>query len=114
MKTQILGIKFSVILPLFALLTLAPSARAAETAKQIISSEEHMRELMVEMSKQLGVTCTACHNTENFKSDRKDTFKIAKEHMKLTQLLIDNGLDGKKERKADCYMCHRGQLSPKK
>ena len=34
--------------------------------------------------------------------------------MRITQALIDNGFDGKEKRpKADCYMCHRGQLHPK-
>jgi uncharacterized HAD superfamily protein len=85
---------------------------SSNTPAGIKSNEEQMREQMIVISRQLGVTCITCHNTENFKSDRKDTFKIAKEHMKLTQLLIDSGLNGKPAAKADCYMCHRGQLKP--
>ena len=84
----------------------------AQTPSKLKSQEELIREAMVSMSRQLGVTCTSCHNTENFKSDKLDTFKVAREHMKLTQVLIDNGMDGKKSAKADCYMCHRGKLKP--
>lgn len=98
------------LLLIFPLLLSAQSS--SESAATIKSSEELMREQMIVISRQLGVTCITCHNTDNFKSDRKDTFKIAKEHMKLTQLLIDSGMNGKGSAKADCYMCHRGQLKP--
>ena len=84
----------------------------AQNSSQIKLEEEKMREVMVVMSRQLGVTCTACHNTDDFKSDKIAAFKIAKEHMKITQLLIDNGMNGKSGPKADCYMCHRGELRP--
>jgi hypothetical protein len=84
----------------------------AQTPAKIKSDEEQMREMMVTMSRQLGVTCNSCHNPENFRSDKKIEFRIAKEHMKLTQLLIDSGMDGKKGPKASCYMCHRGELKP--
>lgn len=84
----------------------------AQTPSQVKSEEEVMRESMVSISRQLGVTCTACHNPENFKSDKKMEFRVAKEHMKITQGLIDMGMDGKKGPKATCYMCHRGELKP--
>ncbi|MEZ0392995.1 MAG: photosynthetic reaction center cytochrome c subunit family protein [Pseudobdellovibrionaceae bacterium] len=83
-----------------------------QTPAKVKSDEDQIRELMITMSRQLGVTCTTCHNTENFRSDQKIEFKVAKEHMKITQLLIDGGMDGKKGPKATCYMCHRGQLKP--
>lgn len=103
---------------LLSLCLLIPLSNSAEntgntaTAAAIKASEEQMREQMIVISRQVGVTCTTCHNTDNFKSDKKDSFKIAKEHMKLTQLLIDGGMNGKTGPKADCYMCHRGQLKP--
>lgn len=95
---------------LVVLLLACPSF--AQTPSKVKSQEEQMREMMVSISKQLGVTCTACHNPENFRSNAKMEFKIAKEHMKITQLLIDNGMDGKKGPKASCYMCHQGQMKP--
>ncbi len=86
----------------------------AQSAEAIKSQEEEIRQQMLVMSRHLGVTCTTCHKTENFKSDEMPSYKTAKAHIKLTQTLIDSGLDGsRKDRpKADCYMCHRGQLVP--
>lgn len=86
----------------------------AQTPEKIKSNEDAIREQMILISKQLGVTCNHCHNTDNFRSDKMPTFKVALEHMKLTQLLIDNGLNGRTAQKADCYMCHRGQAKPPK
>jgi nitrate/TMAO reductase-like tetraheme cytochrome c subunit len=96
-----------------ALTAVSGGLAQAQTAAKLKTDEELMREQMVSMSKQLGVTCTSCHNAENFKSDKKIEFKVAKEHMKLTQLLIDAGMNGQnKAPKASCYMCHRGELHP--
>jgi hypothetical protein len=102
------------IIPLlFSSLLLPILPASAQTAAKVKSDEDLMRESMVVISRQLGVTCTTCHNPENFHSDKKMEFKVAKEHMKLTQMLIDSGMDGKKGPKATCYMCHRGELKPK-
>lgn len=98
---------------LFLILPVFAATALAQTPAKIKSEEELMREQMVTISRQLGVTCTKCHNTENFKSDKKMEFKVAKEHMKITQLLIDSGMDGKRGPKASCYMCHRGELKPR-
>lgn len=98
-------------LALFLPLMLSPQADA-QSAKKVKNQEEDLRAYMVTISRQLGVTCTTCHNTDNFRSDEKRQFKVGKEHMKLTQLLLDNGMDGKKGPRADCYMCHRGKLMP--
>ncbi len=90
---------------------------SAQSAKSVKNKEGDIREEMIKISRQLGVTCTACHKTDNFKSGEMPTFKVAKEHMKLTQILIDKGMDGQlKDGKyatmADCYLCHRGKLYP--
>lgn len=84
----------------------------AQSPKSIKTEEEVVRENMLSISRQLGVTCNVCHSSENFKSDKKVQFKIAKEHIRITQLLIDSGMDGKKGPKASCFMCHRGELNP--
>lgn len=95
------------------ILLASPYVGQAQSAQKMKSQDEEMRQSMVVISRQLGVTCTTCHKTENFKSDEKVPFKVAKDHIKLTQLLIDNGMDGKNNRpKADCFMCHRGNLRP--
>lgn len=84
-----------------------------QSVKALKSDEEEMRRTMIQISRQLGVECTACHNTKNFRSAEKVEFRIAKEHMRITQMLIDNGFDGREKRpKADCFMCHRGVMKP--
>lgn len=79
---------------------------------EIKKKEEDIRAYMFTISRQLGITCTTCHETENFRIDKKVEYKTALEHMKITQTLIDKGFDGKRGPKADCYMCHRGTLKP--
>lgn len=94
------------------LLFIAPIANAQLPSK-IKADDLEYREYMVKMSRHLGVSCVACHDSNNFASADKATFKISKDHIRLTQLLIDNGFDGQQGRpKADCYMCHRGKLKP--
>lgn len=84
----------------------------AQSASKLKLQEQEIRQNMIVISRQLGVTCTSCHKTDNFKSNELSNFKVAQEHMKITQLLIDSGFNGDKAPKADCYMCHRGKLKP--
>nr|BFD62269.1 hypothetical protein BdHM001_09500 [Bdellovibrio sp. HM001] len=98
------------LLTLFLSLSIQPAQ--AQSVSKFVTNEEKIREEMIGISRELGVTCNACHNVQNFKADDKKAFKVSKEHMKLTQMLRDNGLDGKKGPKATCYMCHRGKLMP--
>jgi hypothetical protein len=85
----------------------------SQSVEHLKKDDEEMRRSMVVISRQLGVNCTTCHNTKNFASAEKVEFRVAKDHMRLTQVLIDNGMDGKDKRpKADCFMCHRGTLKP--
>lgn len=84
----------------------------AQSAASVKLKEDAVRQQMVVISRQLGVTCTVCHKTDNFRSNEKVQFRVALEHIKLTQLLIDNGMDGTKNPKADCFLCHRGKLMP--
>lgn len=95
-----------------SVLFFAASMTEAESVTKFVTKEEKIREQMVDISRELGVTCTECHNVSNFASDEKKTFKVSKEHMKLTQMLKDNGFDGKKGPESTCYMCHRGKLHP--
>ena len=67
---------------------------------------------MIEISRHLGVTCNHCHDTSNFKDARKQEFKTTLAHMKIVSLLNKSGFTGKKDPKADCYMCHRGKHIP--
>jgi hypothetical protein len=71
-----------------------------------------VRQNMIEISKQLGVTCTHCHDAKNFKSTALPTWKVAKDHIRVTQLLNSSqGFNGAP--KVDCYTCHRGEIRPK-
>jgi hypothetical protein len=102
-----------ILMALTFLLTLSPALTTkALSPEEIKKKEDDIRAVMFTVSRQLGVTCTTCHETDNFKNDKKQNYKISLEHMKITQLLIDKGFDGKKGPKADCYMCHRGSLKP--
>jgi len=88
----------------------APQLAGAQRTKM---SDEEIRKQMLTISRQLGVSCLACHETENFAANKKIEYRVAKEHMRLVQVLIDNGMDGQGNRpKADCFMCHRGTLKP--
>ena len=74
--------------------------------------EEEIRKQMLQISKELGVTCTDCHSTSNWKDGSKPLFKVALDHMKIVDLLKQGGMNGKnKTPEASCYMCHRGQLN---
>lgn len=97
---------------LLAIALLATPPSQSQTASKIKTEEELVRENMISISRQLGVTCNTCHDPNNFKSDKKSEFKIAKEHIRWTQVLIDAGMNGKGSPKANCFVCHRGELKP--
>lgn len=88
------------------------SQAEAQSAQKIIRSESQIREEMIIISENLGVTCTECHNVQNFKDGSKKNHKVSLEHMKITALLREQGWNGKSGPDATCYMCHRGQLRP--
>jgi hypothetical protein len=95
------------------LIIFAPWPKAyTQSAAKLVTQEEKIREEMVRISRELGVTCTECHNVSKFSDDSKRTFKISRDHMKLTQMIREQGFDGKKGPESTCYMCHRGKLKP--
>lgn len=93
------------------LLILSPRSYS-ESASKLKMNEEQVRREMISVSRQLGVTCAECHNVQNFTSNEKKTFQVAKEHFRITELLRENGFDGKKGPEVSCYMCHQGKLRP--
>ena len=101
------GVPFVLIL----LMVLIPQAHS-EPVGNFVTREEKIREEMVVISRELGVTCTECHKVTNFRDESKKSFKVSRDHMKLTQMLKEKGFDGKKGPMATCYMCHRGKLMP--
>jgi hypothetical protein len=93
------------------LLILTPSGRS-ESASKIKIDEEKTRQEMVVISRQLGVTCAECHNVQNFALSDKKSFKVAKDHLRIVEVLRAQGFDGKKGPEASCFMCHQGALRP--
>ena len=86
----------------------------AESPQQIKQEQDLIRESMVNISRQLGVTCTTCHHLENFRDKSLPAYKTGFEHLKIVQSLKEQGFNGRKGSGplADCYMCHRGKLKP--
>lgn len=82
----------------------------SQSANVIKVTESQIREQMLQLTKELGVSCAECHDTKNFKSDALPNHRIAKEHMRWVDLLRDNGMNGRNAPEASCYMCHKGQL----
>ncbi len=86
------------------------SGGQTESAVRFKKEQEIVRIQMVQLSRELGVTCTECHSSKNFKDGSKATFKIAKDHMKTVEILRNSGFNGKKYPEASCFMCHQGKL----
>ena len=82
----------------------------SQSAQILKSKESEIRENMITISRQLGVTCTECHNPNNFRDDAKPSFKVGKDHMRMMEVMRERGFDGKRGPEVTCYMCHRGQL----
>jgi len=93
------------------MLILSPKGHS-ESASKLKTNDDQVRQEMIVISRQLGVTCMECHNVQNFASDEKKSFKVGKDHMRITETLRSNGFDGKKGPEATCYMCHQGKLRP--
>lgn len=98
----------SLVVTTFALVAMGGSLNAPVKSDGDIA----IRQNMVQISEQLGVTCTHCHDPNNLKSDKMKTWKVAKEHIRVTELLNSKaGFGG--HPKVDCYSCHRGEAIPK-
>ena len=97
-------------LVLLKLLILPSLFAFSQSATVIKVTESQIREQMLQITKELGVSCAECHDVKNFKSDSLPNHRVAKEHMKWVDLLRDNGMNGRNAPEASCYMCHRGQL----
>ncbi len=81
-----------------------------DSSEKFKTEQEIIRVQMVQLSRELGVTCTECHSAKNWKDGSKANFKIAKEHMKTVEVLRANGFNGKRGPEASCFMCHQGKM----
>ncbi len=93
----------------------APKAPKVVEAEVLQDEDLEVRARMVEWSRQIGVTCTHCHNVQNFKSFEKPAMQVAQAHSRWVQLLNREGaykITNRPGIKVDCYMCHKGQPVP--
>ncbi|MFP5519363.1 MAG: hypothetical protein ACLGGX_05630 [Bdellovibrionia bacterium] len=92
-------------------LLFATEGTLAQSAESLKKTEAQIRQEMLQISAELGVTCGECHNLQNFTSPEKPLYKISLDHIRLTQMLRERGMNSKNgQPEASCYMCHRGQL----
>ena len=66
-------------------------------------------------SKALGVSCGHCHNTSNFALDEKHEKDIAREMVRIGNMISAKlkTIEGLSERPiVNCVTCHRGSLKP--
>lgn len=86
-----------------------PTGRT-ESSAEFKKEQELVRIQMVQLSRELNVTCTECHSQKNWKDGSKPSFKTGLKHMKIVEVLKQNGMDGKSGPEASCFMCHQGKL----
>jgi hypothetical protein len=93
------------------LFTVPTFAAKKHTTPQVNHDQEiRTRDYMIEVSRQLGVTCNYCHDVKNFRQRDMKAWKTGKEHMRIVELLNTRGFTHGP--KADCYLCHRGKAVP--
>lgn len=66
-------------------------------------------------SRGLGVSCGHCHNTDNFSSDENQKKEIAREMVKMGNMVSEKlkTIKGLSNRPiVNCITCHRGELKP--
>ena len=59
----------------------------------------------------LGVQCIYCHVQGNYASDENPKKEVARQMIKMSQVINANFPDGKM--RVTCYTCHRGEAEPK-
>lgn len=94
---------------------LVTAALAAQTPSkfkniQVLKSmsDKEIQDMMQLWAKQLGVKCTGCHVQGDFATDEKPEKKTARKMFQMVQLLNQQEFFKTGERKADCYLCHKG------
>lgn len=87
------------------------SKYAKKSDESFIEKNMKIRENMIKISHELGVTCNYCHDVSNFKNNNNPHYKIAKKHMVVTKLINEKGFKGNPT--ITCYICHKGNAKPK-
>jgi hypothetical protein len=104
-------LKFSSLLTI-SLLFISESLHSETKPHKVVDTELEYREYMVKISRQLGVTCNYCHDVKDFKSSKLPPYGVSKDHMRIVDLLNQQGFRGRNAVKADCFLCHRGLAKP--
>jgi hypothetical protein len=66
--------------------------------------------VMAVMSASLGVSCTHCHDTNNWAADTKDPKGVARSMIVMTRDINERHFEG--EQAVTCNSCHQGALRP--
>src|SRR5690606_30677423 len=118
-KTIFIAIRTAMIFTFIAQssLALAKDKKAGQEASKKASklepweAWEKYREPMAIISRQLGVTCTHCHDRRNYRDASKKAHIIAKSHMEMVDMINDK-YKNSFSAKIDCYVCHKGKAKP--
>jgi hypothetical protein len=76
-----------------------------------ITTGPEVSQIMRTFTAGLGVQCIYCHVQGNFASDENPKKEVARQMIKMSQVINANFPDGKM--RVTCYTCHRGEAEPK-
>lgn len=71
-------------------------------------TDREIGQLMQQWARQLGVKCTECHVQGDFASDENKHKPIARKMAAMVKLLNEQPFFAEGDRKADCFLCHKG------
>ena len=94
----------------FSFFVFLPMGLSESPTQKFKTEQEIVRVQMIQLSRELGVSCTDCHSQKNWKDNSKQNFKTALKHLKIVDVLKSQGFDGKTGPAASCFMCHQGRL----
>lgn len=82
-----------------------------------LPADRLLRIMEMGFSKSLGVTCTHCHNPDDWGSEEKPQKQVARDMMAMVSKINSELLDGivnleSNNPTVNCTTCHRGQLKP--
>jgi hypothetical protein len=76
-----------------------------------VSTGAEVSQIMRTFTAGLGVQCIYCHVQGNFASDENPKKEVARQMIRMSQVINSNFPDGKM--RVTCYTCHRGEAEPK-
>jgi hypothetical protein len=76
-----------------------------------VATGPEVSQIMRTFTAGLGVQCTHCHVQGSFASDENPKKEVARQMIRMSQVINANFPDGKM--RVTCYTCHRGEAEPK-